>query len=91
MVAFVLVGLGVAVVAPLVFGAAARRSRHSAGHGIAAMATLGYGGFLMGPPVIGWLAHLTSLRTALLLLALLAAAIALLSRHLDEPPTPAGA
>jgi MFS family permease len=49
------------------------------------MATLGYGGFLMGPPVIGWLAHLTSLRTALLVLALLAAAIALLSRHLDEP------
>lgn len=85
MAAFVLVGLGVAVVAPLVFGAAAKRSRHSAGHGIAAMATLGYGGFLMGPPVIGWVAHLTSLRTALLLLALLAAAIAVLSRHLDEP------
>ena len=85
MVAFVLVGLGVAVVAPLVFGAAARRSQHSPGHGIAAMATLGYGGFLLGPPVIGWLAHLTSLRTALLLVALLAAAIAVLSRHLDEP------
>lgn len=85
MVAFVLVGLGVAVVAPLVFGAAARRSRHSPGHGIAAMATLGYGGFLLGPPVIGWVAHMTSLRSALLLLALLAAAIALLSRHLDEP------
>lgn len=90
-VAFVLVGLGVAVVAPLVFGAAARRSRHSAGHGIAAMATLGYGGFLMGPPVIGWLAHLTSLRGALLVLALLAAAIALLSRHLDEPEPQAAA
>ncbi|MEK8033490.1 MFS transporter [Ideonella sp. DXS29W] len=85
MVAFVLVGLGVAVVAPLVFGAAARRSRHSAGQGIAAMATLGYGGFLMGPPVIGWLAHLISLRGALLLLAVLAAGIALLSHHLDEP------
>ena len=85
LIAFVLVGLGVAVVAPLVFGAAARRSQHSAGHGIAAMATLGYGGFLMGPPAIGWLAHLTSLRMALLLVALLATAIALLSRHLDEP------
>ncbi|WP_374562981.1 MFS transporter [Ideonella sp.] len=91
MLAFVLVGLGVAVVAPLVFGAAARRSRHSPGHGIAAMATLGYGGFLLGPPVIGWLAHLTSLRIALLLVALLAAAIALLSRHLDEPAPQAAA
>ena len=49
------------------------------------MATLGYGGFLLGPPVIGWVAHLTSLRMALVLLALLAAAIAVVSRHLDEP------
>jgi MFS family permease len=87
MAAFVLVGLGVAVVAPLVFSAAARRSRHGAGQGIAAMATLGYGGFLMGPPLIGWLAQVTSLRLALGLLVLLLAGIALLAHHLDEPPT----
>jgi len=85
MVAFVSVGLGVATVAPLVFGAAARRSKRGAGHGIAAMATLGYGGFLLGPPLIGWLAQLTSLRFALLVLAGLAAVIATLAQHLDEP------
>jgi MFS family permease len=54
------------------------------------MATLGYGGFLLGPPLIGWLAQLTSLRFALLVLAGLAATIALLAHHLDEPrPGPA--
>lgn len=87
MLAFALVGLGVAVVAPLVFSAGARRSRHGAGHGIAAMATLGYGGFLLGPPLIGWLAHLSSLRVALGVLAALVAGIALLAHHLDEPST----
>jgi MFS family permease len=88
--AFVAVGLGVATVAPLVFGTAARRARRGPGQGIAAMATLGYGGFLLGPPLIGWLAQLTSLRFALLVLAGLAATIALLAQHLDEPrPAPA--
>lgn len=89
MVAFALIGLGVATVAPLVFGTAARRASrrpgHSAGQGIAAMATVGYGGFLLGPPFIGWLAEATSLRTALVLLAVLAGVIATLTHHLREP------
>jgi MFS family permease len=85
LVAFALVGLGVATVAPLVFGAAARRARSGPGHGIAAMATVGYGGFLLGPPCIGWLAQATSLRVALMLLAVLSAVIALLTHHLREP------
>jgi fucose permease len=85
LVAFAFVGLGVATVAPLVFGAAARRARSGPGHGIAAMATAGYSGFLLGPPCIGWLAQATSLRAALLLLAALAAVISLLTHYLREP------
>ncbi|GAA0765365.1 MFS transporter [Ideonella azotifigens] len=85
MVAFVAVALGVATVAPLAFGAAARRSHRGPGHGIAAMATMGYGGFLLGPPMIGWLAHLGGLRLALLVLAALAAVISVLAPQLAEP------
>jgi MFS family permease len=85
MVAFALIGFGMATVAPLVFGAAARRSRHGAGHGIAAMATAGYGGFLVGPPLVGWLAQASSLRLALGVLAILALAITALAHHVREP------
>jgi len=85
MVAFALIGFGMATVAPLVFGAAARRARHGAGHGIAAMATVGYGGFLVGPPLVGWVAQASSLRLALSVLALLALAITALAHHLREP------
>jgi fucose permease len=88
LVAVACIGVGVATVAPLVFGAAARRSHHGAGRGIAAMATLGYGGFLLGPAVIGWLAQMTGLRAALTLLALLLAAMSALAHHLREPPHP---
>lgn len=84
MVAFALIGLGMATVAPLVFGAAGRRARLGAGHGIAAMATAGYGGFLVGPPLVGWLAQATSLRAALGVLAVLALTIAGLAHHVRE-------
>jgi predicted MFS family arabinose efflux permease len=90
MVAFALIGFGMATVAPLVFGAAARRARHGAGHGIAAMATVGYGGFLVGPPLVGWLAQASSLRAALSVIAVLAMAITVLAHHLREP-APEGA
>jgi MFS family permease len=85
MLAFALIGLGMANVAPLVFGAAARRARHGAGRAIAAMATAGYGGFLVGPPLVGWLAQASSLRAALSVLAILALVIAALAHHVREP------
>ena len=95
MLAFILIGLGMATVAPLVFRAAARRARHGAGHGIAAMATVGYGGFLVGPPLVGWLAQASSLPAALSVLAILALAITALANHVREPcqpnPGPPGA
>jgi MFS family permease len=48
------------------------------GTAIAAMATVGYTGFLVGPPLIGALADLTSLRLALGLLALFGVLIVVL-------------
>lgn len=84
MLAFALMGFGAATVAPLVFRAAAHRSHHGPGHGIAAMATVGYGGFLVGPPVVGWIADATSLPIALALLAVLAYTIVALAGQLRE-------
>jgi predicted MFS family arabinose efflux permease len=54
------------------------------------MATVGYGGFLVGPPLVGWLAQASSLRAALSVIAVLAMAIAVLAHHLREP-APEGA
>ena len=85
MLAFAICGLGVATVAPTVFGAAARREGQHAGRGIATMASFGYTGFLIGPPLIGWLAEATDLRWALGVLPLLLAAIVLLLPLLQRP------
>jgi len=79
-VGFALVGLGAANVVPLLFGAAGRIPGMSAGNGVAAVATLGYGGLLLAPPVLGWIAMHSSIMVALGGLSLSGLVIALSAR-----------
>jgi MFS family permease len=72
LIGFAMVGLGVAPIVPLVFSAAAATGR-SAGEGIGAVATVGYGGFLAGPPIIGFVADRFDLRVSLLAIGVLLA------------------
>jgi MFS family permease len=75
---FAALGVGLACVVPLVFVAAAGDDPN-AGPALAAVSTLGYLGFLLGPPAIGGLAELIGLRAALALLPVLLAGVALLA------------
>ncbi|WP_413816051.1 MFS transporter [Kitasatospora purpeofusca] len=72
---FVLVGLGLANLFPL---AIARAGAAGGPRGVALASTLGYGGMLIGPPVIGFLADATSLPLALTTVAVAAVVAALL-------------
>jgi MFS family permease len=78
---FACVGGGMAIISPVVFGAAGNMKGMAAGTAIGAVATMGYSGFLIGPPLIGFLAHDFGMRLALGFAALLGLAIALLSRQ----------
>jgi predicted MFS family arabinose efflux permease len=71
-------GLGVALVFPAAMSAGGETPGRAA-DGIAAVATIGYGGFLLGPPLIGLLANEIGLGTALWLLTAMGVAIAVLS------------
>jgi hypothetical protein len=63
---------------PTVFRAAGRRAS-SPGAGIAAVSTVGYSAFLVGPPAIGFLAEAIGLRAALGVLVALGVLIAALA------------
>ena len=77
---FAAAGAGFSSIIPLVFAAGGRIPEVSEGAGVATVSGLGYLGFLVGPPAIGFLSELTSLRVGLcLLVALSAAAAALVS------------
>ena len=77
-VGFACLGAGLSTVIPTVFRAAGA-SGSSPGAGIAAVSTVGYSAFLVGPPAIGFLADATSLPLALSLLVVLCVLIALLA------------
>ncbi len=78
-VGFGLVGLGLANVVPILFWAGAHVQGVAPGTGIAAVATLGYCGFLGGPPLIGLTAEVITLPGALALVALSLGLIAILA------------
>ncbi|HTW27700.1 MAG TPA: MFS transporter [Acetobacteraceae bacterium] len=82
---FALVGCGLANVVPTVFSAAARLGVTPA-RGVATVATIGYAGFLAGPPLIGGIATFAGLRAGLGLLAAAAATIGAMARGLATSP-----
>ncbi len=67
-----LMGVGYSIVFPLVFSRAANSKQLSPGVAIASVATFSYGGLLLGPPLIGFIAEISSLRFAFGLFVLLA-------------------
>lgn len=75
-IGFGLVGLGIANVVPILFSAAGRVRGVQPGVALAAVTTLGYVGFLAGPPLIGLAAELAGLPLALGLVSLSCACIA---------------
>jgi fucose permease len=83
---FACLGVGLGLIVPSTFSAAGRLPGVNTGAGVSSVAGLSYSGFVCGPPLIGALAGLSSLRSALVLLPVLTAVVAVLtarSRALD--------
>ena len=70
MAGFALAGLGLANTVPILFSAGAGIEGVPPGVGVAMVATIGYGGFLLGPPMLGVTAQAAGLVTAFVLLLL---------------------
>ncbi|WBB64766.1 MFS transporter [Streptomyces sp. WMMC500] len=88
LVGFALTGLGLANIFPIAIG---RAGELAGPHGVAVASTLGYGGMLLGPPAIGFLADWFSLRAALSTVALLAGAASVIAYAMQAGQQAAGA
>jgi MFS family permease len=78
-IGFLLVGFGVCSVIPMIFSVAGKTTKLSAGVALATVSTIGFLGFLLGPPVIGLLAGLFSLRVSFFLIALMGLSVSAIS------------
>jgi MFS family permease len=83
-IGFALAGFGLSNTIPVLFSVAGNHPDFSPGAAIAGVATIGYVGFLIGPPLIGAISELSSLRVAFALVALAAASMFFSSRSLNK-------
>lgn len=81
---FAAAGAGFSVIIPLVFGSGGRVEAVSAGAGIATVTGIGYLGFIVGPPAIGFVSQLFTLRYALGVAVACCLLTTLLSRYMRE-------
>jgi predicted MFS family arabinose efflux permease len=79
-VGYAFVGAGLAPVVPILFNAATRVPGTSRAAAIASVSSVGYTGFMLGPPLIGGLAQTYSLAAALWVVVLACALLALGAR-----------
>jgi MFS family permease len=88
---FACLGIGLASVVPAVFSAAGRIPGLHPGTAVATASACGWAGFVCGPPLIGRIASLSSLPTALILLPALTGFIVIatsIARGLKPQPGP---
>lgn len=78
-VGFALVGFGVSSVMPIVYMLAAKNNAMPPALALSAVSSVGFSGFLVGPPLIGFVAEAVGLRNALIILVLLGILIWILS------------
>ncbi|RDV15826.1 MFS transporter [Pontibacter diazotrophicus] len=69
MIGFSLVGFGTAAIIPMTFTLAGASKKYSPGMAISIIATYGMVGMLIGPPMIGYLAHAFNLRVSFIAFA----------------------
>ncbi|MCS3733899.1 MFS transporter [Mucilaginibacter dorajii] len=87
-IAYAMVGVGVSCIVPLVFSMAGKSQSMNTGQALAAVSTVGYLGFLVIPPTVGFIAQAIGLRWAFGIVACFGALIIILVFQLKENKQP---
>lgn len=81
---FLLVGFGTSSIVPLCYSMAGKSKKMIPSVALASVSTIGFLGFLLGPPVIGHIAHASSLRWSFSLIALVGLGTAFIAPFLKS-------
>lgn len=77
-IAFMLVGLGVSTIVPIVYSLAGKNKTVAPGEALTIVSSVSFLGFLLGPPFIGYIAELWSLRISFACIGIFGICITLL-------------
>ena len=78
-IGFMFVGAGISSVVPMVYSAAGKSTTMKPGAAIAAVSTISFLGFLIGPPIIGFLSGLFTLKISFIFLAAMGVGVVVFS------------
>ncbi|OGB28667.1 MAG: hypothetical protein A3F78_15980 [Burkholderiales bacterium RIFCSPLOWO2_12_FULL_61_40] len=81
---YALIGAGLAMVVPILYRAASQVPGTTPAAAIAAVSCIGYCGFMVGPPLVGAIAHHLSLTAAMGLVVVAGSALALFAHHVPQ-------
>jgi MFS family permease len=82
---YLLTGFGVSCVVPFIFSLAGKIPMSNPGPALASISSIGYLGFLLVPPMIGYVAQLSSLRVSFAIIATMGFLIIGLTRKIRVP------
>ena len=83
-IGFLMVGLGVSSVVPLIYSLAGKSGTMQPGLALAAVSSISFLGFLIGPPLIGFIAEAAGLRFSFALIAVIGLFPALLANKVKD-------
>nr|WP_294893796.1 MFS transporter [uncultured Pedobacter sp.] len=70
LIGFALIGMGTASVVPMTYALAGKSLKYSSGMALSIITTYTISGMLIGPPIIGYISHASSLRVSFILFAI---------------------
>lgn len=79
LIGFLLVGFGVSSVVPLAYSVAGKSKTMSAGMALTMVSSISFLGFLLGPPLIGFIAEASSLRISFIFIAVVGSLVAVIT------------
>ena len=82
LVAFMIIGLGTAGIVPTVYSVAGQKTKIPTGFALTIVSSISFLGFLLGPPLIGYISNATSLRYSYGLIGLAGIGIVVLASQL---------
>ncbi|MDR0955179.1 MAG: MFS transporter [Rikenellaceae bacterium] len=82
LIAFMIVGFGTSGIVPAVYSATGEKTRIPVGQALTIVTSVSFLGFLLGPPVIGYISNLTNLRFSYALIALFGIVIVAMASRL---------
>ncbi len=83
-IGFLMVGFGVSSVVPIVYGLASKSETMSTSAALAAVSSISFLGFLLGPPLIGFISQLSGLQVAFSVIALMGFGTTLLASRIKS-------